>query len=155
MWTDYQDYLSEKVKFAVKLILLHPEYPNVKKFLVLKKDPAQYTKDKRYDLPGGNVSPTESHETALKRELEEETKMKLNLPVTPVAVQSGLNPETQIYSLFIAFVSKAISDKVEINPEEHVDYAWYTLEEFINEAGKDNYVVPDAKKALKCATLLY
>jgi len=105
------------------------------KFLLLRndsKDPA-HGGDYWFTVTG-SVEAKESIEEAVKREVKEET----NLDISEVfSLKWGLvyswGGEDQSEDNFLAFVKK---DKVVLN-EEHVDFEWLNLEEFVKKINWD------------------
>ncbi len=121
----------DNVCFAQKCILYNKE---TKRLLILKRSNYKPHNAYLWDFFGGSVDEGEYSQDALKREGEEEIKVKINnsFPVAfysdPVEDNSPIDSKTIIFGLFI-------SDDYEFEDEEprlsneHIDYKWVSLEE--------------------------
>src|SRR3989338_8718379 len=110
---------TDDIKFLQKVVVYHP---NKDKFLVLKRTMNEPTRPNTWDLPGGNVLFGENHFSSLKREVAEETSLKIK-NLKPLQVIT--NYEKKIYYLFIGYSCKAVSSKV-ITSKEHTEHKWIT-----------------------------
>jgi len=97
------------------------QYKN--RFLLLKKEDFI---GGEYDLPGGRKNPQENDESALKREVKEETG--LDIKIIKVLNSWSLDlPEKGIHLDGKTYLCESYSDKVKIS-EEHGGYVWVTRE---------------------------
>lgn len=117
----------EKATFVQKVVIKHPT--ENEKFLLLIRNMNDKSRPGDYDLPGGSVEEGELHEEALKREVNEETKLSIT-NIKPIVVNSRYNIEDRKYFLYIGYSAIASNTNVILNPEEHSDCIWITLDEF-------------------------
>jgi len=97
------------------------QYEN--RFLLLKKEDFI---GGEYDLPGGRKNPQENDESALKREVKEETG--LDIKIIKLLNSWSLDlPEKGIHLDGKTYLCESYSDKVKIS-EEHGGYVWVTRE---------------------------
>ena len=115
-------------------------FDQVGRFLVLKR---AYTNQK-WDLPGGAVELPEEHETALRREIKEETSIDVK-NIVPLEIKTVLSDDG-FYTIFAGFTCKAESQDVRLSPE-HTEYRWATPDEFI-EMDATEYLKDVARKLL-------
>ena len=119
-----QSYLfSDDMKFLQKSVVFHP---TENKILALKRSMNEQSRPGKWDLVGGNVSFGENHETALRREIKEESNLDIGILI-PLHVYSQLTDN--VYHLFIGYKTKSLSEDVRIS-NEHTDYRWLTPDEF-------------------------
>ena len=124
-------------------------YSDTGKFLLLKTNPKTMKVNHWYVVTGG-VKEGESFEKAVKREVEEETQLKI-IKLTPTEV--SFNYEWPVNSGRIkhekAFIVKVKYAEPKITAYEHLDWKWLGKEEFIKEIywyGSDK---EDLKKIIK------
>lgn len=122
---------AEQVSFVQKVVILHPK--DNSRFLILNRNPKDSSRPGDLDIPGGSVKMGEQHEEALKREVLEETGIEIS-DIRPVLVNS--TPYEDDYFLFIGYCAKALSEDVELVPDEHEGYLWVGLKEFVEENPK-------------------
>jgi len=111
------------------------------KYLVLQRS-TSYPDDrgkKRWDIPGGRINPGEELEKALRREIKEETSLTLEEIEKILAAQDILRNNGR-HTVRITFLAKC-SGEVKINPREHKEFQWITLEELKN-LEHDTYLTP-------------
>ena len=104
---------------------MHP-YKNM--FLIVKRSYDDPVRPGTWDLPGGNVSFGEKHRDALRREIEEETRLNV-FDMKEIVVLTDFHEEPQVYYLVVGTVCRATSDRVIVG-NEHTDYVWIRPEEF-------------------------
>ena len=80
----------------------------------------------KWDVPGGTVEVGETVEGALQREVQEETglEVKIGSPIHVFTVNNPARPTIQI-----VFECKYISGEVKLDPEEHDQFEWLSIEE--------------------------
>ncbi|MEK9179466.1 MAG: NUDIX domain-containing protein [Patescibacteria group bacterium] len=118
---------SDDFKFLQKVIVFHPT--DKTKFLALKRQENDVSRPGCWDLCGGNVAWSEIHDTALTREIKEESGLTVS-NISPLQIKTTFEAEKQIYYLFIGYIARAVSDTV-ILSLEHTEYKWVTKEEFL------------------------
>ena len=103
------------------------------KFLILKRA-KPYTGETfcRWDIPGGRIKPGETQLEALRREVTEETGLQLLTTKEILAVQDILHDNDK-HTVRITYLGVCeATAAVVLNPEEHTDYQWATVEEIKN-----------------------
>jgi 8-oxo-dGTP diphosphatase len=97
-------------------------------FLLLKRSPNSKGNPGRWEPPGGKIDQGESFETALLREIAEETGLIASIQHVAGTAESELS---KIKIIHLILEGKLESGQVHLS-EEHTDYAWVKLEEFKN-----------------------
>jgi 8-oxo-dGTP diphosphatase len=92
------------------------------RYLVLRRSGASKNNAGLWDLPGGKTDPGETFDTALIREIKEETGLAVTLIRVLGADQSDIADRTVVY-LFMEV--RAESTEVRIS-DEHDEFAWLT-----------------------------
>jgi ADP-ribose pyrophosphatase YjhB (NUDIX family) len=134
---------SRALEIGVKAFL----YQKPKKFLFLKRaNPYQNNSIRKWDIPGGRIIPGELLLKALKREVGEETGLKIKRVEKILAAQDILRV-TDKHTVRITFLASCLDGKVKIDPNEHCEYKWLTLNE-IKKLRKDIYLKPVIKDLL-------
>ena len=116
------------------------------KALILKRSSGDAIFPGLWEIPGGKKGPGEDWESALKREIKEETDLTIK-PLYTVNVFSYLvETENDIRDATqINFLAKIEGGKLRIS-KEHESYAW------VDEEDLDKYrVSPSTKKVIKAA----
>lgn len=102
-------------------VAVHAFIKKGNKFLVTLRSPVNDYKPNEWDLPGGTVEFGEDIEPALKRELLEETKLKVQIS-KPIYVCSQTKNER--HQFWIVYECKYIKGEVKLNSEEHGEFKW-------------------------------
>ena len=119
------------------------------KVLLLKQrsDDSEHQPDK-WGPPAGHGEANESLEETLRREVKEETTLDIKIEGI---VQSAVVVTDKIYAVAIYLASTGDTKDLKIDPNEHQDYAWVTLNDILQ--NKYDFRVPMLKsvaiKALK------
>lgn len=97
------------------------------KFLVTKRVSDKNFMPDLWDTPGGRIKFGEHSIDALIREIDEETKIKVKVGdlIFVYDFTFGLN----IHSFQLVFKCDYLSGEVVLNPNEHSEYKWVTLDE--------------------------
>ena len=85
----------------------------------------------KYTVPGGHIELGERAEDAIRREVKEETGLEAE-PVELLIVQQAIYPKDfhkHEHYVFMDFVLKAKSSKVQLDGRELQDYGWVRPEE--------------------------
>lgn len=81
-----------------------------------------------WDMPGGKLELGETPEGGLRREVKEETNVEVEVGDIDF-VFTDLKEAPDIQYFMLIFECKYISGDVVLNPEEHVDHRWVTMDE--------------------------
>lgn len=120
---------TKQIKFLQKAVIFHPDEKG--KFLSLKRPQNAKSRPGAWDLPGGNVQFGEEHETALVREVQEESGLIMG-NIEPHIVLTNFDAQGGIYYLFIGY-SGWCSDGAEVKlSSEHTEYKWVTKKQFMD-----------------------
>lgn len=114
----------DKLHFASKCIIINEE----NKFLILKRTHYSNNGGDQWDFPGGSVNQDEDINESIKREVDEELKIKLEEPkVFRITSGKGI-PSGQF--IFVLFASKKynLKDGIKLS-NEHSEYQWISLNE--------------------------
>lgn len=102
------------------------------KYLIIRES-GQYaggTNHSKYDFPGGKVEIGESIQSAIEREVEEETGIKIKV-IAPFFVDEWRpiikNEQIQIIGIF--FMCEPLSLDIKLSAD-HDDYQWVSLDEY-------------------------
>lgn len=116
------------------------------KILILKRAGRENHGANQWEFPGGKLDSQEDFFSALKREIHEETNLKIELLDNMMHVDSEIFSEGKykdyIY-IELCAISRAISDDIKIS-HEHSDFKWIKIEEVHNYA-----LTEEAKLVLK------
>lgn len=91
------------------------------KFLILKRTKSRPSEPDLWEFPGGGLEIGEQHESALVREILEETSLEASV-IRPLSVWDAKRKDgTQVVG--ITFLCQLHGGKLELS-NEHTDYAW-------------------------------
>lgn len=135
----------KKVYVATKALIIRD-----KKILIIKRNLKEDVYANEWDLPGGKMEFGETPIESIKREVFEETGIKIEV-IKPLDVWTFFKNNKKIQVIGITFLARMISGKIKIG-KEHTRYAWILPEEI----GK--YKIHEGVKRLlksKCACNLW
>src|SRR5256885_6066357 len=119
-------FFTDNIQFRQKAVIMHP-YKNM--FLIMKRPEDDLVRPGTWDLPGGNVAFGEQHREALRREIDEETRLTV-IDLKEIMVSTHYDVEKKIYYLVIGSFCRAVSERVTLS-DEHTDYVWIHKDEFL------------------------
>ncbi len=106
---------------------------------MLHRSPERYPEvDNPWDIPGGRIEPGIPLLENLKREVQEETGLTLEKEPTLIAAQDILRISGR-HVVRLTFVGE-IAGEPKLNPDEHNNFQWFSLEELRNLEGLDGYL---------------
>ncbi len=107
------------------------------KYLLLRRSARLYPHLKNlWDLPGGRIIPGTELLENLKREVSEETKLKISGKPSLIYAQDIIRGEEK-HIVRLTFVGKA-SGRPILN-EEHIEYGWYSIDEMLKNRELDEF----------------
>ena len=111
-------------------VAVHALIKDGDKYLVLHRSSENDYMSGKWDTPGGSVEFGENPIEGLKREVFEETglKVKVGMPLYVYSFMS--NPQRHQFQ--IIFDCELWEGKIKLNPEEHDSFLWVTLDEMKN-----------------------
>ncbi|MDP3244624.1 MAG: NUDIX hydrolase, partial [bacterium] len=101
---------------------------------------------RKWDIPGGRIIPGEELLKAIKREVKEETGLRIKKIDRILAAQDILRVPTK-HTVRITYLAQCLDDKVIIDKNEHSTYQWLTLDQ-VNNLRTDLYLKPVIKELL-------
>ncbi|MBI3366552.1 NUDIX domain-containing protein [Candidatus Roizmanbacteria bacterium] len=119
-------FFTDDIRFFQKAIIVHP---NENKFLMVKRSNIDKIRPGTWDLPGGNISFGELHRDALKREILEETSLKVR-NIREVKVITHFDKNQKIYFIIIGSICRASTEIIKLS-SEHSAFKWMTKDEFL------------------------
>jgi 8-oxo-dGTP diphosphatase len=116
--------LSVQLEVGVKALIKSSQGQYL---FIKRKDPLPDGSGVRWDVPGGRIHNDELLQTALEREIEEETGMSLGQISKLLAAQDVIVPETQRHIVRLTYLVSA-DGKLALSAE-HQEYKWLSLED--------------------------
>ncbi len=107
-------------------VAVHAYIKKGSKFLCTLRSPINDYKPNEWDLPGGTVEFGECPEEALKREILEETSLKVEI-IRPVYICS--QTQDKRHQFWIVYECKYIKGEIKLNSEEHAEYQWVNIKD--------------------------
>lgn len=127
--------MADKFCVVVKALVLKKD-----KILLIKRGKSEDFRRDEWDFPGGKIALGEKPIEGLKREVVEETGLRVDV-VKPIDVWTFFRNNEQVVG--ITFVATPISEDIHMG-EEHTEYRWISPKEI------DDYLVNDGiKKSIR------
>jgi 8-oxo-dGTP diphosphatase len=101
------------------------------KYLVTRRSHLNNYMPLKWDIPGGIVRSGETLEDAIHREINEETKLSINIRrVVHVYSNRDQIPKRQTFQ--VVYLCTYLSGEVQLNPLEHDEYQWLNYADITN-----------------------
>lgn len=124
-----------KLQVGVKIFLKNREG----KFLLLKRNLEKYAKVKgSWDIVGGRIDPGSKLLENLKREVEEETKLKITSEPKLIYAQDII-PNEEKHVVRLTYIGDTEGEPV-LDKSENTEYKWLSIDELKNQEDLDIYV---------------
>jgi 8-oxo-dGTP diphosphatase len=115
------------------------------RILLLKRNPEKYTDIKNlWDIVGGRINPGTPLIVNLRREIIEETGLELGDEPKLLAAQDIIRSQER-HTVRLTYAA-SIDGEPKLNPEEHVEFGWFTLDEMRSMEGLDMYALEIIEK---------
>jgi 8-oxo-dGTP diphosphatase len=95
------------------------------RMLVLKRAQRMSYKPGSWDLPGGHLALGEGFEDCLLREIKEETA--LDVAIDRLIGMNSMAPQPYLQAFYSCRLT--VFQKVQLQPDEHVEHQWVTVDE--------------------------
>lgn len=126
--------MSVTLQVGVKVLLKNPQG----KYLLLRRSAKKYPEvNNLWDIAGGRIDPGIPLLDNLKREVQEETRLKLTSEPQLIAAQDILK-NTDRHIVRLTYVCESAGEP--ILSAEHDEYKWLTLEQINSLKGLDSYL---------------
>ena len=133
------DSISSDRTFEIGVKVLLYSVPG--KYLFLKRaKPYLNNSIRKWDIPGGRIMPGEELFKALKREVKEETGLRIKKIDRILAAQDILRVPNK-HTVRITYLAQCLNNKVIIDKNEHSAYQWLTLKQ-VKKLRTDLYLKP-------------
>lgn len=129
----------DNVRVLLKAIIMNEE----DKFLILRRPADSHSRPNCWDFPGGNLEFGENAEKCVRREIEEETTLRVK-ELRPLHIISELDPKKNIFWIEVGYVCRYDKGKVKLSAE-HCEYRWASKEEFLK-LESANYLMEFARR---------
>ncbi len=114
------------------------------KVLLIKRSNYSGYNDGKWDLPGGRIEEKEGAFEGHKREVFEETKLKIEI-IEPI--RSWVVDRPKGKHVGVTFLSRFLEGKVFLS-NEHTEFRWLSPEE-INKTNAEQWIKEEVKKAVE------
>lgn len=125
--------LAEGQQVITACAFIHQKFDGIEKIFLPKRADTKKFLPGVYELPGGHIDFDEQPVAGLKREIDEEFGMKIEVG-DPFYVFTYTNKVKRSHSIEIIYFAsfKTKLDNIALNPEDHSDYGWFAENELIN-----------------------
>jgi 8-oxo-dGTP diphosphatase len=122
---------TKNIRFVVKAVVWHPDR-KINKFLVLRRAENEFIRPGTLDIPGGGIHFKELYQDGLKREIYEETGLKISDNIQELILFTSYQPQENIYNIILGTNCYATSDNISLS-NEHQKYDWMTPDDFLGQ----------------------
>ncbi len=102
------------------------------KYLFLKRAASFKPGTQQWDIPGGRINPDEPLDTALAREVQEETGLALG-DHHLIAAQDIFNHDKDLHVVRLTYIGETSGSETVSISDEHAEYKWLTKDEIDTE----------------------
>ena len=129
---------------------IHQKIDGVDKVFLAKRADTKKFLPGVYELPGGHIEFGEDVIGGLKREIDEELAMEVNIG-DPFSVFTYTDVENCSQTIEVVYSAQFMSNpgSIRINPEDHSEYGWFAEDELINAATPNKGLEDDEFLAIK------
>lgn len=129
--------LAEGQQVITVCAFIHQNINGVEKVFLPKRADTKRFLPGVYELPGGHIDFGEEPVVGLKREINEEFGMGLEVG-DPFYVFTYTNDIKRSHSIEVVYFAKFLGDlsRLSLNPEDHSDYGWFSEDELIDATTK-------------------
>jgi len=122
--------LAEGQQVITACAFIHANFAGVKKVFLPKRAGTKKFLPSVYELPGGHIDFGEDLVVGLKREIDEEFGMQVEIG-DPFFVFTYTNDIKKSHSVEVVYFARFISDlgDIALNPEDHSDFGWFAEDE--------------------------
>lgn len=124
---------AENQQVITACAFIHHRFGNIEKVFLPKRAEAKKFLPNIYELPGGHIEFGEDPVTGLKREIFEELQMDINVgdPFYVFTYQNNVKKSHSAEIIYFAVFTDPL-EKININPEDHSEYGWFSENEIEN-----------------------
>jgi 8-oxo-dGTP diphosphatase len=129
--------------------LIHHNFDGIIKVFLPKRAETKKFLPGKFELPGGHIEYGEDMIEGLKREMMEEFEMLINVG-DPFAVFTYINEIKGSHSIEVIYFATFAGpiENIKINPEDHSEFIWVSLEDIKNMDLKDDIEMQYIEKGL-------
>ena len=115
---------------------IHLKIDGVEKVFLPKRAMTKKFLPDVYELPGGHIDFGEDPVTGLKREIEEELNMQIDVG-DPFYVFTYSNPIKGSHSIEVVYFARFTNDlsQLTLNQEDHSEYSWFSVDDLNTMSG--------------------
>lgn len=117
---------------------IHQNFDGVDKVFLPKRASSKKFLPGVYELPGGHIDFGEDPVSGLKREIDEELGMKINVGDV-ISVFTYTNEIKGSHSIEVIYFANFVDDynTIKLNPGDHSEYGWFSEDELISATTTD------------------
>ena len=122
--------LADGQQVITACAFIHYNFDGVDKVFLPKRADTKKFLPGVYELPGGHIDYGEDPVAGLKREIDEEFGMQIQVG-DPFFVFTYLNEIKRSHSIEVVYFARFVTDpsSIVLNPEDHSEFGWFAEEE--------------------------
>lgn len=135
--------LAEGQQVITACAFIHQKFDGIEKVFLAKRADSKKFLPGVYELPGGHIDFDEQPVAGLKREIDEEFGMKVEVG-DPFFVFSYTNDIKHSHSIEVIYFAHFTNDirEIKINPEDHSEFGWFS-EDVLSKATTESKSLDD------------